>query len=190
MPDLKNGGPSFWADQIRAGAPEFGNGATVANGETVAVRNSVGADSHNATAVVTGGTTLTGVNLASTVAMVDNAEAVVVQNSANTAVAGTHAATVTNGALAKVNLAATIAPVANASTIAQISDSTNAANGRSTGTATVAAGVLSNVQLPTTAKIIKTATAYPLSAAPTGTWTSQITFTINASGVITNVVLS
>ncbi|CAN7495036.1 hypothetical protein LJR231_003470 [Phyllobacterium sp. LjRoot231] len=148
MPDIKAGGPSFWADQLRSGAPDYTVGAQVLNGGTVPVRNSLAADSHNATAVVTG-STLTGVDLASTVVMVDNAD-----------------------------------------TLTQISDSTNVANGRVTGTATVAAAVLSNVQLPTTAKIIKTAVAYPLSAAPTGAWVSQITFTINASGVITAAVLS
>lgn len=53
--------------------PNALGGVTVTNGQTVAVRNSAGANSHNATAVVTGGTTLVGVNLAATAAIVDNA---------------------------------------------------------------------------------------------------------------------
>lgn len=63
-------------------------GAVVANGDTVAVRNSAGADSHNATAVVSG-TSLTGVNLAATAAIVDNGDALVVP------VTGTYATTAT-----------------------------------------------------------------------------------------------
>ena len=49
--------------------------ASVANGATVAVRNSEGADSHNATAVVAAGA-LTGVNLSATVALVDDGDTV------------------------------------------------------------------------------------------------------------------
>lgn len=65
-----------------------GNAAVLKQGQNVAVRNSAGADSHNATAVVTGGA-LTGVNLAATVALVDNADALVVP------VTGTYATTAT-----------------------------------------------------------------------------------------------
>lgn len=58
--------------------------ATVANGATVAVRNSAGADSHNGTAVVTAGT-LTGINLAATVALADNGDTVPATGTGTTA---------------------------------------------------------------------------------------------------------
>lgn len=58
--------------------------ATVANGATVAVRNSVGADSHNGTAVVASGT-LTGINLANTVALADNGDTVPATGTGTTA---------------------------------------------------------------------------------------------------------
>lgn len=58
--------------------------ATVANGATVAVRNSAGADSHNGTAVVTSGT-LTGINLAATVALADNGDTVPATGTGTTA---------------------------------------------------------------------------------------------------------
>lgn len=75
MADFRNSGPGFWPDQVRGADADITGGAVVANGGTVAVRNSAGANSHNATAVVTG-STLTGVNLAATVAMVDSGQAV------------------------------------------------------------------------------------------------------------------
>lgn len=53
--------------------PEPGEGAVILNEDTVSVRNSAGANAHPATAVVDG-TTLTGVNLGSGVAMVDDAQ--------------------------------------------------------------------------------------------------------------------
>lgn len=49
----------------------------VSNSDTVAVRNSAGADSHNGTAVVANHA-LTGINLAATVAMVDSGDAVTI----------------------------------------------------------------------------------------------------------------
>lgn len=52
----------------------------IINGDIVAVRNSAGSDSHNATAVVSG-STLIGVNLASTVAMVDSGDTTSVEPS-------------------------------------------------------------------------------------------------------------
>lgn len=58
--------------------------ATVANGATVAVRNSAGADSHNGTAVVASGT-LTGINLAATVALADNGDTVPATGAGTTA---------------------------------------------------------------------------------------------------------
>ena len=58
--------------------------ATVANGATVAVRNSAGADSHNGTAVVASGT-LTGINLADTVALADNGDTVPATGTGTTA---------------------------------------------------------------------------------------------------------
>lgn len=58
--------------------------ASVANGATVAVRNSAGADSHNGTAVVASGT-LTGINLAATVALADNGDTVPATGTGTTA---------------------------------------------------------------------------------------------------------
>jgi len=75
MADFRNSGPSFWGDQVRGADADLQGGAVVANGATVAVRNSAGANSKNATAVVTDDT-LTGVNLPATTAMVDNAQTV------------------------------------------------------------------------------------------------------------------
>jgi hypothetical protein len=74
-------------------------GAVIANGATVPVRNSAGADSHNATAVVSG-TTLTGVNLAATVALVDNGDTVAATGTGTTATL-----VVTNGVVTGVTLA-------------------------------------------------------------------------------------
>lgn len=58
--------------------------ASVANGATVAVRNSAGADSHNGTAVVATGT-LTGINLAATVALADDGDTVPATGTGTTA---------------------------------------------------------------------------------------------------------
>lgn len=58
--------------------------ASVANGATVAVRNSAGADSHNGTAVVAAGA-LTGINLAATVALADNGDTVPATGTGTTA---------------------------------------------------------------------------------------------------------
>lgn len=57
-----------------ASAPLPATSAVVANGATVAVRNSAGANSHNGTAVVAA-SAVTGINLPATAAMVDNAQA-------------------------------------------------------------------------------------------------------------------
>lgn len=97
---------------FQAVGPAAGGGAEINNGDTVAVVNSAGADSHDATATVTAGS-LTNVKLAATVAMVDQGDTVTVQNSTGAAVAGTHTATVAAGVVSNVKLAATIAPVAN-----------------------------------------------------------------------------
>lgn len=126
--------------------------AIVDNGGTVPVRNSAGADSHNATAVVAAGE-LSGVNLAATVAMVDNSDAITVQNSAGAAVAGTHAATVAAGVLSNVRLAATVAPVVNSAavTVLPAAGTTPAQGG---ATAVVAAGALTGVRLPATSAVV------------------------------------
>lgn len=73
--------------------------ATVANGATVAVRNSAGADSHNGTSVVASGT-LTGINLAATVALVDNGDTTTATGTGTTATL-----VVANGVLTGVTLA-------------------------------------------------------------------------------------
>lgn len=181
MPIIKDGGPSFWADQIRGGAPDFGNGATISDGATVAVRNSAAADSHDATAVVADGTTLTGVNLASTVAMVDNSDVISVRNSAG---ADGHNATavVTAGAVTGVNLASTTIMLDNGDTFS-VAD---VAGTIGTATAVVSSGTLAGTTLPGTDKIIKSTVQVPCPA-PTGTRTTGYVFTI-VNGSITAAV--
>ncbi|BBD74688.1 type VII integral membrane protein [Pectobacterium phage PPWS2] len=73
--------------------------ASVSSGATVAVRNSAGADSHNATAVVAAGA-LTGVNLAATVALVDNGDTITATGTGTTATL-----VVTAGVLTGITLA-------------------------------------------------------------------------------------
>ncbi len=135
--------PYIDAAQAAITAVGAGGGATVADGATVAVVNSASADSHNATATVTG-TTLTNVKLAATVAFVDNADTITVQNSAGTAVAGTHTATVAAGVLSNVKLAATIAPVASGLALTGVTPTGTYTN---TVTFTVAAGVITAIVL-------------------------------------------
>lgn len=74
--------------------------ATVANGATVPVQNSAGADAHNATAVVAS-STLSAVKLAATVALVDNGDKVAATGSGAFATA-----VVANGVLTGVTLSA------------------------------------------------------------------------------------
>lgn len=126
--------------QAVGGEPLPATSAILANGATVAVRNSAGADSHNGTAVVAA-SAVTGVNLGATVAMVDNADAVTVQNSAGTAVAGSHAAAVSAGVLSNVKLAPTIAPVVNGATFPGVTGT------GTTATITVANGVITGIAL-------------------------------------------
>lgn len=115
--------------------------AVLANGATVAVRNSAGADSHNATAVVAAGA-ITGVNLAATVALLDTADTVPVQNSAGAAI-GTGTATVAAGVASNIRLPATVAGVTSGVKI-------NAGTVTGTGnfaTITVANGVITGIVL-------------------------------------------
>lgn len=88
-------------DAMTAAISAIGGGttATVANGATVAVQNSAGADSHNATAVVASGA-LTGVKLAATVAMVDNGDTVSATGTGTTATLVVAAGVVTGVTLA------------------------------------------------------------------------------------------
>lgn len=130
------------------------NESIVSDGGTVAVHNSAGADSHNATAAVADNV-LSAVKLAATVAMVDNSDSVVVHNSAGAAVAGTHAAAVAAGALTAVTLAATVAPVTNG-THAVL----DAAGKTAAGTLVVAAGALSTITLAATAAILLNGATY------------------------------
>ena len=69
------------------------------NGDVVSVRNSAGTDSHNATAVMSG-STLIGVNLAATVAMVDNGDTTNVEPSGEFTEAVTF--TVADGAITAI----------------------------------------------------------------------------------------
>lgn len=129
------------------GAPAVANvnsaGASVANGDTVAVHNSAGADSHNATAEVAANA-LTDVKFAATVAMVDNADTVVVKNSAGTTITGTHSAEVALGVLTDVKLASTVAGVVSGSTLTGVTPSGVYAT---TVTFTVASGVITAIAL-------------------------------------------
>lgn len=111
---------------------------TALPGGTVAVLNSAGADSHNGTAEGTGGD-LTGVKLASTVAMVDNADTVAVRNSAG---ADSHNATavVAAGVITGVNLAATVGMADNGDTV-------SATGAGTVATLVVANGVITGVTL-------------------------------------------
>lgn len=120
----------------------IGTGATVANGGTVAVRNSAGADSHNATAVVAG-STLTGVNLAATVAFVDQGDSVNVENSAGN-LDSPATATVAAGVLTNVRLAATKTIVTSAQALTGVAPTGTYTN---TVTFTVANGVISAIAL-------------------------------------------
>lgn len=157
-----------------------GAGPTVADGQSVSVRNSAGADAHTGTAVVTDDA-FTGVNLAATVAMIDNADSVTIKNSAGTAIAGTHAATVAAGVLSNVKLAATVAPVVNAASV-PLQNSAGAAKGN--GTVAVAAGVVTSVRTPATSAIVANGDTVP--ATGTGTTATLVI----ANGVVTGVTLA
>ena len=117
--------------------------AAVANGDTIAVKNSAGADSHNATAEVSANT-LNDVKFPATVAMVDNTDTVVVHNSAGSVIAGTHVAEVALGVLSDVKLASTVAGVTNGMALTGVAPSGSYTN---TVTFTVTAGVISAIVL-------------------------------------------
>lgn len=143
--------PTIYAGKPTIDPDSIGTGATVANGDTVAVRNSAGADSHNATAVVTDDA-LTGVNLAATVAMVDNSDVVAVQNSAGAAIAnGT--ANVANGVVTNVRLPATVAGVATLANV-PVLPATGTTPAQGNATAAISAGVLTGVRLAATAAVV------------------------------------
>lgn len=92
--------------------------AVIGNGATVAVRNSAGADSHNATSVTTTQGALTGVNLAATVAMVDNSDSVPLLPATGTTPAqGSGTAAIAAGVVTGVRLPATSAVVTNGQVI-------------------------------------------------------------------------
>jgi hypothetical protein len=169
---------------VSLNAAGTGADAFVGNGDTVAVHNSAGGDSHDATAEVSSNT-LTDVKFAATVAMVDDTDTVVVHNSAGSAVAGTHTAEVALGVLTDVKLASTIAPVANSATVVVKNSAGTTVTG--THTAVVAAGVLTDVALASTvAPIVNGGTS---SVTPSGTFATTVTFTV-AAGVITAIALS
>ncbi len=157
--------------------------APVANAATVAVKNSAGADSHNATALVTAGA-LTDVKLAATVGMVDNADAVPVLNSAG---ADSHAGTavVAAGVVTGVTLAATVAMIDSTDTPA-IQRSNGTAVGAA-GTAVVTAGVLTAVRPPATTALAVAGAQTGITV--TGTYVSAVSFTVT-NGAITAIALS
>lgn len=169
---------------FQAVGPAAGGGAEINDGDTVAVVNSAGADSHDATATVASGA-LSNVKLPATVAMIDQGDAVTMQNSAGVAIAGTHPATVTAGVLANVKLAATVAPVDNAQAITVQNSAGAAVAG--THPATVSAGAISNVKLAAT--IAPVANGAALTVPVTGTYTTTATITV-ANGVVTGILLS
>jgi hypothetical protein len=87
--------------------------AIVANGATVAMKNSAGSKSVNGTASVAA-SAVTGVALPATAAIVDSTVVPVIQNSAGTAVAGVNTRTVAAGLETNVRTAATVGFVVNA----------------------------------------------------------------------------
>lgn len=166
-------------------------GATVANGAAVAVCNSSGADSHNATAVVTGtpGTpgTLTGINLAqATTALVDAVDSVPLVNSAGATVGSASAALVPAGLLTGVQLVATNAVVAQA-------DAINVINSAGTitipSTADVALGVVTDIRMRTTSTALSQDNTVQVTnsalAAVAGSHRANV-----AAGVLTQVALA
>lgn len=155
-------------------------GASIANGQTVAVRNSAGADSHNSTAVVAG-SSLTGTNLAATVAMVDNADAVNIQNSAGAAAGAAGAAQVSAGVMGSVRLPATSAVTTNGGAV---SVRNSAGADAHAGTAVVSAGVLTGANLAATVALVDNGDAVPA----TGTGATATAVVVN--GVLTGVTLT
>lgn len=155
-------------------------GASVANGATVAVRNSAGADSHNGSAVVAGNS-LTGINLAATVAMVDQADSIAIQNSAGAAAGGNGIAQVAAGVIGSVRLPATSAVLANSGAV---SVRNSAGADAHAGTAVVAAGVLTGVNLAATVGLVDNGDTVP--ATGTGTTATLVV----AAGVVTGVTLA
>ncbi|URA06998.1 hypothetical protein P9A47_gp30 [Xanthomonas phage Elanor] len=140
-------GNLVWLDQtaetpeVLTGAAGPGGGASIANGATVSVRNSAGADAHSGTAVVAG-STLTGINMAATVALVDTADTIPLQNSAG-ASKGNATVTVAAGAPTNVRAPATSAIVANGEALTVPITGT----GTATATVTVANGVVTGIAL-------------------------------------------
>lgn len=86
---------------------------------------------------------------------------------------------------------ATQALVSNGAALPQVSDGTNAANGRVTAVATVAASAVSNVQLVSTSKIVKSGVLYPVSGGSGVAAASAVSITPTVvAGVITGFVLA
>jgi len=133
-------------DEITAGIEDA---AGVDDGDTLAITNSAGGDSHNATAAVSGNA-FTSIKFASTVAMVDNGDTLAIHNSAD---GDSHNATVTvaAGVATKALLASTVGFVDNADTI-EVYNSADSVH--KTGTATVAAGVVTKFNLPSTVALV------------------------------------
>ncbi len=166
------------------------NQKIVTSGDSVPILSAAGgATGVNGTASITAGV-FTGNLTPATIGLLVNGGVVGVANSAGATIDASAVVTVSNNIVVNAKLASTIAAIANGVATVPLGDVTAAANGQSNGTAAVASGVVTRITLPNTAKIIKTGIAYPLSAAPTGTWATQVTFTINTSGVITGAVLS
>lgn len=138
---------TFTCREMVKGAPDSNNlasaSAAVADGDTIAVQNSAGADSHNATATVANNA-ISAIKFPATVAMVDNVDTVTVKNSAGSSIAGTHSASVASGVLSNVTLASTVAAVVNGGTLTGVTPSGTYVD---TITFTVANGVITAIAL-------------------------------------------
>lgn len=123
--------------------------AGIDDGDTIAITNSAGADSHNATAAVAGNA-LTSVKFASTIAMVDNGDTLAIHNSAD---GDSHNATVTvaAGVATKALLASTVAFVDHTDSV---NVKNSAADVTKAATATVTAGALVSVSLASTVAMV------------------------------------
>ena len=125
-------------------SPPTSSQAVINNGDTIPVQNSAGAAIGSATATVSGGA-LTSARLPATIAGVANGGTAPVQNSAGAAI-GTGTIAVAAGVVSSVRTPATVAGVSNGGAVV-VHNLADANQAGSPGTATVAAGVLTKVNL-------------------------------------------
>lgn len=168
------------------------DGPVVANGQSVSVRTSTGADAHTGTAVVSG-QTLTGVNLPANTVMADNGDTnwLVANNGITNSTSPTTVDLTTAPGTPIIKMPPSKAIIGNTDGVT-VRDATGVANGEASGVAEVTvAGDITRITLPLAprAKIMKTTVKYPCPA-PTGTWVDGITLTIDAAAGITAVAFS